>query len=53
MGAPGEKGPNGLPVSMAAGPVAFGAVQQLGLPTETLPGERGGRFAYCLTRGPI
>lgn len=44
MGAPGEKGPNGLPVSMAVGPITFGAVQQLGPCTEILPGETGGSF---------
>lgn len=49
MGVPGEKGPNGLPVSMAAGPVAFGAVRQLGLRTAILPGGEGGGFVHCLT----
>ena len=52
MGAPGEKGPNGLPVSMAAGPVTFGAVQQLALRTEILPGERGGSFCAVSHKGP-
>lgn len=52
MGAPGEKGPNGLPVSMAAGPVIFGVLQQLGLRTEILPGERGGSFCALSQKGP-
>lgn len=47
MGAPGEKGPNGLPVSMAAGPVTFGAVQQLSLCTDLSGGDR--RFILWVT----
>lgn len=54
MGAPGEKGPNGLPVSMAAGPGTFGAVQQLGLGTQrSFLGRGVVHFVRCLTRGPI
>lgn len=52
VGAPGEKGPNGLPVSMEQDCHPWGC-QQLGVPADTFPGDRGGAFCHsvgCFTR---